>query len=1279
MKNAKKPYSCLNLDTTATSSVEPLCLASAESTRSGLATILDKVKRVYFQQLHPETIHEMSPKSPENIRKYFQPYDPSPNAIKGRTDEAMKLYRELKALKINKKLLKLRERKAVHMASAILLNNYGWNPYNQDYYAGEWLSGPNLLCWEPVCSVFPNLNGVLPHFKPKNVADLETLKGLIEKYSLIFDRYVENWKLGVRTGYVRTYKACKVGVHVLKNQKYKGMETEQGIYDQEFAKTLLKPEFFESLTKAMKDTWTAKYQNTVEEYFKQSILQNIGIPVTRMISYLENEYLCNCPNQEEVLSGLGKLPLRYFIKKETLQKLPNGQRLSGARTYQRLMRFFTTMDVSPAQLRTKAVGRLSELYRKVVILAKLYTKEQNKNTAINKLKKVLRNRDQWFNNQPFPSSESGEDAFVMCHDTASAQVMKTKVKPVIDTLFYSSGRKKTVPACSLEVTADFHPFVSYHAYGVGSKDCTSKSTQYLPFFMDKFGPKWTEYTTTAHEQLPGHQLEVQSYVEYFEDSCEDAIHWLGAFNYFPGFTEGWTTYIEYELLPQDSNLYSDTSDKEVLLQKYGMIYYQILAALRIIVDIDLNYYDKTTSDALYLYKLYAWEDNTDLAQKDILRSQALPGFVASYVFGQMEISRVRGMAERGLGRDFNLKDFHYEVLRLGEYPLGYLEEHIRAYIACKKNPDRDECKDCLYKTSSDASLCQSSSEATRSQLTELLAEIQQTFFYQLHPEHIARMAEVTPELIREHFQPFDPSPDAIKRRTDKALELRRRLNTLQIDTKKLKLRERKAIHVASDVLLAQGWDPYGMNYYSGDWLLGPNLFCWQPVCQVFGNLNSVFSHFKPDNMDKLERLKTLFEQYHQVFERYVENWKLGARSGYLRPFKACKAAVFAVKYKKYREMAINGESGIYKQPFANILLNSGFFASLSKSVNDTWEEKHQENVKEFFKQSLENNIAKPVVRMLRTFPTSESDEDAFIKCSDSESAEEFCPKRWEAMQKWMENTKDTMTNHITPVLAANFHSSGPKKTIPVCGVDLYASFQPYASYHSYGIGAKDCSYKGSQALPFFMDRFGPKWTEYTTTAHEQMPGHHLEVQSYTEYFQDSCKDPIHWLGAYNYFPGFTEGWTTYTEYQLLPQDTNLYSDTSNKEVLLQKYGMIYYQLLAALRAVVDIDLNYYQKSAFDALRMYKQYVWEDNTDQAKKDIIRSEGLPGQVASYVSGQLEISRLRSLAERELGQDFDLKDFHYEVLRQGEIPLRYLDEHIKAYIACKKNPSLEECGEF
>lgn len=85
--------------------------------------------------------------------------------------------------------------------------------------------------------------------------------------------------------------------------------------------------------------------------------------------------------------------------------------------------------------------------------------------------------------------------------------------------------------------------------------------------------------TTTNGSLPIVRFlprQVQSYVEYFQGSCTDAIHWLGDYNYFPGFTEGWTTYIEYELLPQDTNLYSDTSDKEVLLQKYGMIYYQVI-------------------------------------------------------------------------------------------------------------------------------------------------------------------------------------------------------------------------------------------------------------------------------------------------------------------------------------------------------------------------------------------------------------------------------------------------------------------------------------------------------------------------------------------------------------------------------------------------------------------------------------------------------------------------------------------------------------------------------
>ena len=119
--------------------------------------------------------------------------------------------------------------------------------------------------------------------------------------------------------------------------------------------------------------------------------------------------------------------------------------------------------------------------------------------------------------------------------------------------------------------------------------------------------------------------------------------------------------------------------------------------------------------------------------------------------------------------------------------------------------------------------------------------------------------------------------------------------------------------------------------------------------------------------------------------------------------------------------------------------------------------------------------------------------------------------------------------------------------------------------------------------------------------------------------------------------------------------------------------------MAALRAIVDIDLNFYKTPETTVLDMYNVYVWEENTDLAKKDILRSQGAPGVATSYMIGQMEISRVRDIAQRELGQDFTLEEFHYEVLRQGEFPLGYLEEHIRAYIACKKDPTLVGCKEF
>ena len=112
---------------------------------------------------------------------------------------------------------------------------------------------------------------------------------------------------------------------------------------------------------------------------------------------------------------------------------------------------------------------------------------------------------------------------------------------------------------------------------------------------------------------------------------------------------------------------------------------------------------------------------------------------------------------------------------------------------------------------------------------------------------------------------------------------------------------------------------------------------------------------------------------------------------------------------------------------------------------------------------------------------------------------------------------------------------------------------------------------------------------------------------------------------------------------------------------------------------MDIDLNFNKLPEVTVLAMYREYVWEDNTDLALKDVLRSQSAPGFVTSFMIGQIEFSRVRSIAERELGQDFTLEEFHYELLRQGEFPLGYLEEHIQSYITCKKDPTREGCKEF
>jgi len=98
----------------------------------------------------------------------------------------------------------------------------------------------------------------------------------------------------------------------------------------------------------------------------------------------------------------------------------------------------------------------------------------------------------------------------------------------------------------------------------------------------------------------------------------------------------------------------------------------------------------------------------------------------------------------------------------------------------------------------------------------------------------------------------------------------------------------------------------------------------------------------------------------------------------------------------------------------------------------------------------------------------------------------------------------------------------------------------------------------------------------------------------------------------------------------------------------------------------------------EATNLYKEYAW-DRSDLASKDITRYQSSPATVTSYMIGQETFTKLRQQAERELGSDFSLKEFHYQILRQGELPLKYMEIHISRFIKCKKDSTAPGCEEI
>ena len=167
--------------------------------------------------------------------------------------------------------------------------------------------------------------------------------------------------------------------------------------------------------------------------------------------------------------------------------------------------------------------------------------------------------------------------------------------------------------------------------------------------------------------------------------------------------------------------------------------------------------------------------------------------------------------------------------------------------------------------------------------------------------------------------------------------------------------------------------------------------------------------------------------------------------------------------------------------------------------------------------------------------------------------------------------------------------------------------------------------------------------------HEGVPGHHLQI-SIAQALQGLPKFRLH-----GFFSAYAEGWALYSE--VLGKEIGFYKDP------VSDYGRLNSEMLRAVRLVVDTgihDNTWRRQQVIDYMRAN-----DVNDALAETEADRYIAWPGQALAYKMGQLTILKLRDEAKKQLGDKFDLKAFHDEILNGGSMPLDLLQERVQAWI--------------
>jgi uncharacterized protein (DUF885 family) len=170
--------------------------------------------------------------------------------------------------------------------------------------------------------------------------------------------------------------------------------------------------------------------------------------------------------------------------------------------------------------------------------------------------------------------------------------------------------------------------------------------------------------------------------------------------------------------------------------------------------------------------------------------------------------------------------------------------------------------------------------------------------------------------------------------------------------------------------------------------------------------------------------------------------------------------------------------------------------------------------------------------------------------------------------------------------------------------------------------------------------------------HEGLPGHHMQIAISLEL------EDVPTFRKQSYLNAFGEGWALYTEW-LAKEMPGTYQDP------LSEFGRLGSEMWRAIRLVVDTGLHAKGWSEEKAIRYFKANS-AITAEQAQSEVRRYLTIPGQATGYKIGMIKIQELRTLAEKELGDKFDIRAFHDTILGGGALPMVILERRVKTWIA-------------